>query len=41
MPGRRRPDPEPPTLTIFPDQIHIGERFRPDRLGSRGTSSVE
>ena|SRR3989441_11094283 len=26
MPSRRRPDPEP-TLSIFPDQVHIGDRF--------------
>ena len=26
MPSRRRPDPEP-TLSIFPNQIHIGDRF--------------
>jgi len=26
MPSRRRPDPEP-TLSIFPDQLHIGDRF--------------
>jgi len=25
MPSRRRPDPEP-TLSIFPDKIHIGDR---------------
>jgi hypothetical protein len=28
MPSRRRQDPEPtPTLSIFPDQVHIGDRF--------------
>src|SRR6266446_8870434 len=26
MPSRRRPEPEP-TLSIFPDRIHIGDRF--------------
>src|SRR2546421_10770307 len=26
MPPRRRPDPEP-MLSIFPDQVHIGDRF--------------
>src|SRR5438552_16702383 len=26
MPTRRRPDPEP-TLSIFPDKVHIGDRF--------------
>jgi len=26
MPSRRRTDPEP-TLSIFPDQLHIGDRF--------------
>jgi hypothetical protein len=26
MPARRRPDPEP-TLSIFPDQVHVGDRF--------------
>jgi len=26
MPSRRRPDPEP-TLSIFPDKVHIGDRF--------------
>ena len=26
MPSRRRLDPEP-TLSIFPDQVHIGDRF--------------
>ena len=27
MPSRRRPDPEPPTLSIFPNQVHLGDRF--------------
>jgi len=28
MPSRRRPDREPmPTFSIFPDQVHIGDRF--------------
>jgi len=26
MPSRRSPDPEP-TLSIFPHQVHIGDRF--------------
>ena len=26
MPSRRRPDPEP-TLSIYPHQVHIGDRF--------------
>src|SRR2546427_5598365 len=26
MPSRRRSDPEP-TLSIFPDKVHIGDRF--------------
>ena len=26
MPSRRRPDPEP-TLSIFPDKVHFGDRF--------------
>src|SRR3989441_497001 len=32
MPPRRRPDPEP-TLSIFPDQVHIGDRFMDADIG--------
>ena len=32
MPPRRRPDPEP-MLSIFPDQIHIGDRFTDAETG--------
>ena len=32
MPPRRRPDPEP-TLSIFPDQVHIGDRFTDAETG--------
>ena len=32
MPTRRRPDPEP-TLSIFPDQVHIGDRFTDAEAG--------
>src|SRR6266436_5370823 len=31
-PSRRRPDPEP-TLTIFPDQLHLGDRFAEADVG--------
>src|SRR6266571_6219426 len=31
-PRRRRPDPEP-TLSIFPDQVHIGDRFTEADIG--------
>src|SRR2546427_12489715 len=32
MPSRRRPDPEP-TLSIFPDQVHIGDRITDAETG--------
>src|SRR6266550_8396717 len=32
MPSRRRPDPEP-TLSIFPDQVHIGDRITDAEAG--------
>ena len=34
MPSRRRPDREPmPTFSIFPDQVHIGDRFTDAETG--------
>src|SRR5205823_1799103 len=37
MPPRRRPEPEP-TLSIFPDQVHIGDRFMDADIGDETRS---
>src|SRR5438046_4499462 len=39
MPSRRRPDPEP-TLSIFPDQVHIGDRITDAEAGDEAQEWV-